>query len=148
MAKEITPQNTTDTYAKSWRVWTRICNATGLPPTEGSRGALVAYVTWMLREGRTAPDANGVLGYAPSSAGTHLAATVTGLRQRGHEVSKDDAAAADGARRRAGASGGQAGRAEAGVCAAAEVRTTPGTAGFPGGGRSSRTRWSASSPGR
>ncbi|MGP3927221.1 hypothetical protein [Streptomyces sp. 8N616] len=60
VAKEITPDNTVDTYAKSWRGWERFCAATGLPVTEGSRGAQVAYATWMLREGRQ--DGTG---YAP-----------------------------------------------------------------------------------
>ncbi|MGW5695566.1 integrase [Streptomyces asiaticus] len=89
VAKEITPDNTDDTYTKSWRVWTRFCTATGLPELEGSRGALVAFVTWMLREGQQ----NGA-GYAPSSASTHLAAAVVGLRERGAKVSGDDQGAA------------------------------------------------------
>ncbi|MFI7020153.1 integrase [Streptomyces sp. NPDC050164] len=87
--KEITPDNTVDTYAKSWRVWTRFCAAARLPELEGSRGSLVAFVAWMLREGQQ----NGK-GYAPSSASTHLAAAVVGLRQRGVTVSGDDQAAA------------------------------------------------------
>ncbi|WP_234433641.1 hypothetical protein [Streptomyces rimosus] len=49
----------------------------------------MAFVTWMLREGRQ----NGT-GYAPSSASTHLAAAVVGLRRRGVKVSGDDQAAA------------------------------------------------------
>jgi integrase len=85
VAKEITPDNTEDTYAKSWRVWQRFCHSTGLPELEGSRGALVAFVTWMLREGQQ----NGK-GYAPSSASTHLAAAVVGLRERKVTVSGDD----------------------------------------------------------
>lgn len=89
VAAEITPDNTLDTYAKSWRVWNRFCAATGLPEREGSRGALVAFVTWMLREGQQ----NGK-GYAPSSASTHLAAVVVGLRGRGVQVSGDDQAEA------------------------------------------------------
>ncbi|MGQ4339922.1 integrase [[Kitasatospora] papulosa] len=89
VAKEITPDNTADTYAKSWRVWTRFCTATGLPERESSRGALVAFVAWMLREGQQTGK-----GYAPSSASTHLAAAVVGLRQRGVMVSGDDQAAA------------------------------------------------------
>ncbi|MGA4803571.1 integrase [Streptomyces lavendulocolor] len=89
VAAEITPDNTVDTYTKSWRVWTRFCAAADLPEREGSRGALVAFVTWMLREGQQ----NGA-GYAPSSASTHLAAAVVGLRQRGVQVSGDDQAAA------------------------------------------------------
>lgn len=89
VAQEITPANTRDTYAKSWAVWQRFTTAQGLPEREGSRGALVAFVTWMLREGRA--DGSG---YAPSSAGTHLAAAVVGLRGRGAAVSKDDQAAA------------------------------------------------------
>lgn len=89
VAAEITPANTIDTYTKSWRVWERFCATTGLPELEGSRGALVAFVTWMLREGQT----NGK-GYAPASASTHLAATVVGLRQRGAKVSGDDQAEA------------------------------------------------------
>ncbi|CAM5593605.1 integrase [Streptomyces abikoensis] len=89
VAQQITPDNTLDTYEKSWRVWERFCAATGLPESEGSRGALVAFVTWMLREGQH----NGS-GYAPASADTHLAAAVIGLRQRGHHVSADDQAAA------------------------------------------------------
>jgi integrase len=89
VAREITPANTTDTYAKSWRVWTRFCAATGLPELEASRGALVAFVTWMLREGQTTGR-----GYAPSSAGTILAGAVVGLRQRGVTVARDDQAAA------------------------------------------------------
>ncbi|MFI8930625.1 integrase [Streptomyces sp. NPDC053474] len=89
VAAEITPDNTTDTYDKSWRVWTRFCAAARLPEMEGSRGALVAFVTWMLREGQQ----NGK-GFAPSSASTHLAAAVVGLRQRGVSVSGDDQAEA------------------------------------------------------
>ncbi|RSO49637.1 integrase [Streptomyces sp. WAC 06725] len=49
----------------------------------------MAFVTWMLREGQQ----NGT-GYAPSSASTHLAAAVVGLRRRGVQVSGDDQAAA------------------------------------------------------
>ncbi|MFD7859418.1 hypothetical protein ACFV6B_34820 [Streptomyces microflavus] len=52
VAAEITPDNTVDTYDKSWRVWARFCATTELPELEGSRGALVACVTWMLREGQ------------------------------------------------------------------------------------------------
>ncbi|MEN2424392.1 integrase (plasmid) [Streptomyces rimosus] len=89
VAKEITPDNTVDTYIKSWRVWQRFSAFARLPELEGSRGALVAFVTWMLREGQQ----NGT-GYAPSSASTHLAATVVGLRERGVQVSGDDQAAA------------------------------------------------------
>ncbi|MGW7343043.1 integrase [Streptomyces sp. NPDC054854] len=89
VAAAITPENTTDTYAKSWSVWKRFCAGTGLPEAEGSRGALVAFVAWMLREGRQ----NGK-GYAPTSASTHLAATVVGLRARGATVSGDDQAEA------------------------------------------------------
>ncbi|MBZ9593521.1 integrase [Streptomyces erythrochromogenes] len=89
IAAAIVPDNTLDTYAKSWRVWTRFCATAGLPEREGSRGALVAFVAWMLREGRQ----NGT-GYAPSSADTHLAAVTIGLRQRGVAVSGDDQAAA------------------------------------------------------
>lgn len=87
VAAEITPDNTVDTYDKSWRVWERFCAFARLPELEGSRGALVAFVTWMLREGQQ----NGK-GYAPSSASTHLAAAVVGLRQRGAKVSGDDQA--------------------------------------------------------
>lgn len=89
VAHAITPENTTDTYAKSWRVWERFCETQDFPLTEGSRGALVAYATWMLREGRQ--DGTG---YAPAAAKTHLAATTVGLRQRGQTVSKDAVAAA------------------------------------------------------
>ncbi|MFF6888707.1 integrase [Streptomyces sp. NPDC012421] len=84
VAAAITPDNTTDTYDKSWRVWQRFCTAERLPELEGSRGSLVAFVAWMLREGQQ----NGK-GYAPSSASTHLAAAVVGLRQRGVTVSGD-----------------------------------------------------------
>lgn len=35
-----------------------------------------------------------MLGYAPASAGVHLTGAVVGLRQRGHQVTKDDSAAA------------------------------------------------------
>jgi hypothetical protein len=84
VAKEITSDNTVDTYAKSWRVWTRFCAATGLPKEESSRGALVAFVAWMLRDG---PAERA--GYAPTSASTHLAAAVVGLGERGVEVSGD-----------------------------------------------------------
>ncbi|MFD3719885.1 integrase [Streptomyces sp. NPDC058674] len=89
VAAEITPENTEDTYAKSWRVWTRFCAASQLPEREASRGSFVAFVAWMLREGQQ----NGT-GYAPTSADTHLAAAVTGLRRRGVAVSGDDQAAA------------------------------------------------------
>ncbi|GGU44514.1 integrase [Streptomyces violascens] len=89
VAQEITPDNTVDTYKKSWRVWERFCAAAGLPERESSRGALVAFVAWMLREGQHTGR-----GYAPSSASTHLAATVVGLRERGVQVSGDDQAEA------------------------------------------------------
>ncbi|WP_432128064.1 integrase [Streptomyces sp. bgisy082] len=89
VAAAITPHNTADTYAKSWRVWQRFCAASRLPELEGSRGALVAFVAWMLREGQ-----QGGKGYAPSSASTHLAAVVVGLRERGVAVSADDQAEA------------------------------------------------------
>ncbi|MFD4178202.1 site-specific integrase [Streptomyces anulatus] len=85
VAAEITPENTTDTYAKSWRVWQRFCADARLPELEATRGSLVAFVAWMLREGQR----NGK-GYAPSSASTHLAAAVVGLRERGVTVSGDD----------------------------------------------------------
>jgi integrase len=85
VAREITPDNTTDTYAKAWRVWERFTSSQGLPLIEGSRGALVAYVTWMLRQGQT----NGT-GYAPTSTSTILAGTVVELRNRGVTVSRDD----------------------------------------------------------
>ncbi|MFJ1544498.1 integrase [Streptomyces sp. NPDC088246] len=89
VAKEITPESTVDTYKKSWWVWTRFCAVTELPELEGSRGALVAFVTWLLREGQQSGK-----GYAPSSASTHLAAAVVGLRERGVKVSGDDQAEA------------------------------------------------------
>jgi len=89
VAAEIRPANTEDTYTKSWRVWERFCAATGLPELESSRGALVAFVTWMLREGQ-----QNSKGYAPASASTHLAAAVVGLRKRGVKVSADDQAKA------------------------------------------------------
>ncbi|MFD4833309.1 hypothetical protein ACFWPV_26155 [Streptomyces uncialis] len=89
VAKEITPENTTDTYAKSWRVWQRFCAAARLPELEATRGSLVAFVAWMLREGQQSGK-----GYAPTSASTHLAAAVVGLRRRGAKVSGDDQAEA------------------------------------------------------
>lgn len=87
--REITAENTTDTYTKAWRVWERFTTTQDFPLLEGSRGALVAYVAWMLRQGQT----NGT-GYAPSSASTLLAGTVVELRDRGVTVSRDDQAEA------------------------------------------------------
>jgi integrase len=78
------PPNTTDTYTKGWKVWERFCADQDFPLTEGTRGALVAYVAWLLDRGRT--DGTG---YAPASANAHLTAAVVGIRARGHEVSKD-----------------------------------------------------------
>jgi integrase len=83
------PPNTTDTYTKGWRVWQRFCASQGLPETEGSRGALVAYVAWLLHQGRTTPGPNGTRGYAPTSAHSHLTAAVVGLRERGHTVTHE-----------------------------------------------------------
>jgi integrase len=83
------PPNTTDTYTKGWKVWERFCVEQGFPTTEGTRGALVAYVVWLLDRGRTTPGPGGVLGYAPASANSHLTAAVVGIRERGHDVSKD-----------------------------------------------------------
>ncbi|MFE9491419.1 tyrosine-type recombinase/integrase [Streptomyces sp. NPDC006641] len=94
VSAEIRPENTEDTYTKSWRVWERFCAAQGFPTTEGSRGTLVAYVAWLLREGRQRPGPGGVLGYAPASARLHLDAAIVGLRRAGHTVTKDDAAEA------------------------------------------------------
>lgn len=89
VAREITPDNTVDTYAKAWKVWERFTTTQHFPLLEATRGALVTYVTWMLRQGQT----NG-RGYAPSSASTILAGTVVELRNRGVTVSRDDQAEA------------------------------------------------------
>ncbi|MFC8086175.1 hypothetical protein [Streptomyces sp. NPDC057340] len=67
--RRLRPANTTDTYAKAWKVWTRFCAAQGLPELEATRGALVAFVVWLPDRGRV--DGKG---YAPSSASTILAA--------------------------------------------------------------------------
>lgn len=83
------PPNTTDTYTKGWRVWERFCTEQSFPPMEGTRGALVAFVTWALDRGRQTPGPDGVRGYAPSSVQSHLTATVVELRKRGHPVDKD-----------------------------------------------------------
>ncbi len=84
-----TPPNTTDTYAKGWRVWERFCAEQHFPLTEATRGALVAFVTWALDRGRQTPGPAGVLGYAPASVQSHLTAVVVELRRRGHPVTKD-----------------------------------------------------------
>lgn len=89
--RRLRPANTTETYSKSWKVWTRFCAAQQLPELEATRGALVAFVMWMLDRGQT----NGK-GYASSSAGTILAGAVVELRRRGAEVSRDDQAQARG----------------------------------------------------
>lgn len=78
------PTNTVDTYGKGWKVWERFCAQQGFPVTEGSRGALVAFVAWLLRSGK-----HDGTGYAPASASAHLTAAVVGLRDRGQPVSKD-----------------------------------------------------------
>ncbi|MDQ0390136.1 integrase [Streptomyces sp. DSM 42143] len=83
--RRLRPANTTDTYAKAWRVWRRFCEAQGFPELEATRGALVAFVVWLLDRGRV--DGKG---YAPSSASTILAGAVVELRRRGAEVSRDD----------------------------------------------------------
>jgi integrase len=83
----ITPENTEKTYATAWRVWERFCAACELPELEGSRGQLVAFVLWMINEGRQKPGPGGVLGYAPNSAETYLSGAVVELRRRGVEVS-------------------------------------------------------------
>ncbi|MFJ1810888.1 MULTISPECIES: integrase [unclassified Streptomyces] len=87
--RRLRPANTTDTYAKAWRVWERFCAAQGFPELQATRGALVAFVVWLLDRGK----ANGE-GYAASSAGTILAGAVVELRRRGAEVSRDDQAQA------------------------------------------------------
>lgn len=87
--RRLIPANTTDTYAKAWKVWTRFCADQEFPETEATRGALVAFVLWMLDRGR----ADGK-GYAASSASTILAGAVVELRRRGVEVSRDDQAEA------------------------------------------------------
>lgn len=84
MKQATVPPNTSDTYAKGWKVWQRFCTENSLPETEGSRGALVAYVAWLLDRGR----ANGC-GYAPTSAHSHLTAAIVGLRERGNPATKD-----------------------------------------------------------
>ncbi|GAA1016864.1 tyrosine-type recombinase/integrase [Streptomyces thermogriseus] len=87
--QRLRPANTADTYAKAWRVWQRFCAAQHFPEREATRGALVAFVLWLLDRGRT--DGRG---YAPSSASTILAGAVVELRRRGVEVSRDDQAQA------------------------------------------------------
>ncbi|MEU7435719.1 tyrosine-type recombinase/integrase [Streptomyces sioyaensis] len=94
VADAITPANTKDTYDKSWRVWQRFCTAQRFPESEGSRGALVAYATWLLREGQQTRREETPRGYAPASARLHLDATIVRLRRAGNPVSKDDAAEA------------------------------------------------------
>ncbi|MGY5127394.1 tyrosine-type recombinase/integrase [Streptomyces nigrescens] len=94
VGKAITPENTDDTYDKSWRVWQRFCTKQGFPEDEGTRGALIAYVAWLLREGRQRPGPKGELGYAPTSARLHLEAAVIRLRKAGYPISKDTAAEA------------------------------------------------------
>lgn len=83
------PPNTTDTYSKGWKVWERFCTTQGFPVTEGTRGALVAFVAWALDRGLQQPGPGGVTGYAPASVQSHLTATVVELRRRGHPVSGD-----------------------------------------------------------
>ncbi|WP_226962018.1 MULTISPECIES: hypothetical protein [Streptomyces] len=130
VAAEITPTNTTATYDKSWRVWERYCQATGMPPLAATRGSLVAYVTWMLRQGRT----DGA-GYAPTSASTHLAATVVGLRQRGVTVAGDDQAAArtalEGLTVRLLQSGERRGRGKATAATRGDLRRVVGACPTP-----------------
>ncbi|MFC8807729.1 hypothetical protein ACFT9J_30265 [Streptomyces anthocyanicus] len=87
--RRLRPANTTDTYAKAWKVWARFCAAHGFPELEATRGALLAFVVWLLGRGR----ADGK-GYAASSASTVLAGTVVELRRRGAEVGRDDQAQA------------------------------------------------------
>lgn len=94
VAQQLAPENTIDTYRKSWRVWERFCTTQNLPEHEATRGSLVAFAAWMLREGRQTPGRTGSRGYAHASASTHLAAVVSGLRDQGVPVSRDDAAAA------------------------------------------------------
>ncbi|MET9748342.1 MULTISPECIES: hypothetical protein [Streptomyces] len=87
--RRLRPANTTDTYAKAWKVWTRFCAAQGFPEPEATRGALVAFVVWLLDRGRV--DGKG---YAASSASTILAGAVVELRRRGAQVGRDDQAQA------------------------------------------------------
>ncbi|WP_406229261.1 hypothetical protein [Streptomyces anthocyanicus] len=89
MQRRLRPANTTDTYAKAWKVWARFCAAQGFPELQATRGALVAFVVWLLDRGRG--DGKG---YAASSASTTLAGTVVELRRRGAEVGRDDQAQA------------------------------------------------------
>ncbi|MGA5606171.1 hypothetical protein ACPCUF_35035, partial [Streptomyces griseoincarnatus] len=115
--RRLTPANTMDTYAKAWRVWTRFCADQEFPELEATRGALVAFVVWLLDRGRT--DGKG---YAPSSAGTILAGAVVELRRRGAEVSRDDQAQARATLEAAAVKLLQAGeRRGRGQAAAAEV---------------------------
>lgn len=115
--RRLTPANTTDTYAKAWRVWTRFCAAQEFPELEPTRGSLVAFVVWLLDRGRT--DGKG---YAPSSAGTILAGAVVELRRRGAKVSRDDQAQARATLEAAAVKLLQAGeRRGRGQAAAAEV---------------------------
>ena len=83
------PPNTTDTYAKGWKVWRRFCAEQSLPELEGTRGSLVAYAIWLLDRGRQTPDGAEPRGYAPASAHSHLTAAVVGLRERGNPPTKD-----------------------------------------------------------
>ncbi|MGQ5597388.1 hypothetical protein ACUJ8N_05665 [Streptomyces sp. ESR1.13] len=50
--RRLRPANTTDMYAKAWKVGTRFCAAQGFPEPEATRGALVAFVVWLLDRGR------------------------------------------------------------------------------------------------
>ncbi|WP_406300086.1 integrase [Embleya sp. NBC_00888] len=122
VAEAIVPENTKDTYAKAWRTWQRFTATQHLPVDEGGRGSLVAFVAWLLREGRT----DGA-GYAPSSASTILAAVVVGLRERGVHVARDDQAEArramDGLTVRLLQEGERRGRGQAKAVAAGDLYT-------------------------
>ncbi|MGO1900575.1 MAG: hypothetical protein ACTH0H_05790 [Brachybacterium sp.] len=125
---EITPTNTTDTYDKSWRVWQRYTAQTGLPEREATRGALVSYAAWLLRQGQ----ATGA-GYAPASAQLHLAGAVVGLRERGVTVPRDaqaeGRAALEGLTVRQLQDGQRPGRGKAPAATVAGLRTV--VAGCP-----------------
>ncbi|CAL9630179.1 hypothetical protein SUDANB70_06084 (plasmid) [Streptomyces sp. enrichment culture] len=127
--RRLTPANPTDTYAKAWRVWTRFCADQEFPELEATRCALVAFVVWLLDQGRA--DGNG---YAPSSGGTILAGAVVELRPPGR----------GGEPGRPGTGPGHAGGRRRGE---GPVRCREDAAGVRAGGRpSARTRRTRPAP--
>jgi integrase len=100
------PRNTARAHESDWRAWNAYTTTVGIDPCSASTGALVGYVAYLERAGRS-----------PNTIDRRLSGAVVGLRARGIEPARTATKAArtalDGYRRRLAEAGEKRGRGNA-----------------------------------